>query len=76
MKQKRPAMATVVNFGVSFLHLRVTENIEKPIEDVIPKIKPRNELFSVFPTAIIIMPIVAINIETQTLREIFSLRNK
>ena len=31
--QKRPAIATVVNFGVSFLHLNVTENIEKPIED-------------------------------------------
>ena len=26
IKQKRPATATVVNFGVSFLHLSVTEN--------------------------------------------------
>ena len=30
-KQNSPAIATVVNFGVSFLHLRVTENTEKPI---------------------------------------------
>ena len=30
MKQNRPAIATVVNFGVSFLHRRLTENIEKP----------------------------------------------
>ena len=36
--QNRPATATVVNFGVSFLHLNVTENIEKPIDEVIPKI--------------------------------------
>ena len=33
-KQNNPAIATVVNFGVSFLHLSVTENTEKPIEDV------------------------------------------
>ena len=45
-KQKRPAIATVVNFGVSFLHLRETEKTEKPIEEVIPKIKPITEFFS------------------------------
>ena len=48
-KQNKPAIATVVNFGVSFLHLRVTENTEKPIEDASPKIKPIIEFFSVFP---------------------------
>ena len=48
MKQNNPAIATVVNFGVSFLHLKVTENTEKPIEDVIPKAKPISEFFSVF----------------------------
>ena len=37
MKQNKPATATVVNFGVSFLHLKVTEKIENPIDDVSPK---------------------------------------
>ena len=76
MKQNNPAIATVVNFGVSFLHLKVTENTEKPIEDVIPKAKPISEFFSVFPKAIIIIPMVATIIEIQTLSVIFSFRNK
>ena len=75
-KQNNPATATVVNFGVSFLHLKVTEKTEKPIDDVIPKTKPNKEFFSVFPNAIIIIPIVAIKIDIQTFKEIFSLRNK
>tara|TARA_B100001057_G_C22306077_1_gene740188 strand:+ start:385 stop:627 length:243 start_codon:yes stop_codon:yes gene_type:complete len=54
----------------------VTEKIEKPIEDAIPKAKPIKEFFSLFPNAIIIIPIVAINIEIQTLIEIFSFKNK
>ena len=54
-KQNNPAIATVVNFGVSFLHLSVTENTEKPIEDVSPKTNPNKEFFSVLPKAIIIM---------------------
>jgi len=29
-KQNKPAIATVVNVGVCFLHLRLTEKIEKP----------------------------------------------
>jgi hypothetical protein len=76
MEQKKPEKATVVNFGVSFFHLNVTEKTEKPIEDVIPNIIPSKELFSVFPNAIIIMPIVAMKIDTQTLSEIFSFKNK
>ena len=76
MKQNNPAIATVVNFGVSFLHLKVTENTEKPIEDVIPKAKPISEFFSVLPTAIIIIPMVATIIEIQTLSVIFSFKNK
>ena len=32
MVQKIPAIATVVSFGVSFLHLKLTENIENPNE--------------------------------------------
>ena len=75
-KQKKPAIATVVNFGVSFLHLKVTENTEKPIEEVIPNIKPITEFFSELPSAIIIIPIVAKNIEIQTFNEIFSFKNK
>ena len=74
--QNNPAIATVVNLGVSFLHLSVTEKTEKPIDEVIPKIKPTKEFFSVFPKAIIIMPIVAIIIAIHTLIEIFSFKNK
>ena len=75
-KQNKPAIATVVNLGVSFLHLKVTENIEKPIEEVMPKINPTIEFFSLFPTAIIIIPIVAINIETHTFKLIFSFKKR
>ena len=75
-KQNKPATATVVNLGVSFLHLRVTENTEKPIDDVIPKRNPIKEFFSVFPTAIMIIPIVAKKIDTHTFKEIFSFKNK
>ena len=72
--QKKPAKATVVNFGVSFFHLKVTEKTEKPIEAVIPKISPNKEFFSVLPRAIIIIPTVAINIAIQTLSEILSFK--
>ena len=75
-KQKKPEKATVVNFGVSLLHLNDTEKTEKPIDEVIPKIKPIKESFPVFPKAITVIPMVAINIATQTLAEIFSFKNK
>ena len=75
-KQKKPEKATVVNFGVSVLHLKVTEKTENPIDESIPKIKPTAELDPELPKAIIIIPIVAIKMEIQTLNEIFSLRNK
>jgi len=75
-KQKKPAKATVVNFGVSFLHLNVTEKTEKPIEEVMPNISPNKDFLSVLPIAIIIIPIVAINIAIQTFKDIFSFRNK
>ena len=76
IKQKKPEKATVVNFGVSVLHLKVTEKTENPIDDNIPKINPITELDPELPKAIIIIPTVAINIEIQTFSEIFSLRNK
>ena len=75
-KQKKPAKATVVNFGVSFLHLKVTEKTEKPIEEVKPKTKPISDFSPVFPIAIIMIPTDAIIIDIQTLREIFSLKKR
>ena len=76
VKQKKPANATVVNLGVSFLHLKDTEKTENPIEEVIPKTKPRTEALAVFPKAIITIPTVAITIAIQTFKEILSLKNK
>ena len=74
--QKIPEKATVVNFGVSFFHLKVTEKTEKPIEEVMPNTKPNKEFFSTLPNAIIIIPTVAIKIDIQTLSDIFSFKNK
>ena len=74
IKQKKPEKATVVNFGVSVLHLKVTEKTENPNDEVIPKIRPIKEFSPVFPKAIIIIPIVAINIDIQTLNEICSFK--
>ena len=75
-KQTNPAIATVVNLGVSFLHLRLIENTENPIEEVIPKIKPITEFFSVLSKAIISMPTVAMKIDIHTFKVIFSFKNK
>ena len=47
-KQNKPAKATVVNFGVSLFHLKVTEKTEKPIEEVIPNINIWNDFFNWF----------------------------
>ena len=76
IQQNIPAKATVVNFGVSFLHLNDTENIEKPKADTRPKTKPMNELFPSLPKLIIKIPIDAKDIEIHTPRAILSLRNK
>ena len=76
IKQKKPAKAVVVNLGVSFRHLKVTENTEKPIEEVIPKTKPIKDVSVLLPTAIIPIPNVAITIDIQTFKEIFSFKNK
>ena len=75
-QQNTPAIATVVNLGVSFFHLKLTENIENPKADASPNIKPAIEFFSVLPTAITTIPIVAIPMDTQTPKEIFSFKNK
>ena len=74
--QIKPAIATVVNFGVSGLHLSDTEKTEKPTADRIPNKRPKIEPLLVLPNAIIIIPIVAIIIAIQTLNEILSFKNK
>ena len=75
-KQKRPAKATVVNLGVSFLQRNETEKTEKPTEEVKPKTNPIKEFWPELPIAIINIPTVAIKIAIQTLIEIFSFKNK
>ena len=75
-KQKSPERATVVNLGVSFLHRKVTEKIEKPMEDVIPNTKPNRDVFPVLPIAIIIIPIVARIIAIHTFKLILSLKKR
>ena len=47
IKQNNPPNPTVVNFGVSFFHLKVTAKIEKPNEDIRPHIIPKRSLISV-----------------------------
>ena len=76
MQQNNPDNATVVNFGVFFLHLKVTEKIEKPNAEARPKISPMREFFSVFPNAITHMPKAATIIDIQTVKEILSFKNK
>ena len=76
MAQNKPAIATVVNLGVSFLHLKETEKTEKPIAETMPKTKPTKDPLSVLPKAIMIIPMAAIIIAIQTFNEIFSFKNK
>ena len=75
IQQNKPASATVVNFGVLFLHLKVTEKIEKPTAEARPKIRPGNVFFSALPNAITAIPNVATKIDIHTVKEIFSFKN-
>ena len=75
-KVNKPAKATVVNFGVSFLHLNETEKTENPVADIIPYINPSIVPFEEGPNPIIIIPIAATIIDIQTFKEIFSFKNK
>ena len=75
-QQNKPAIATVVNFGVSFLHLKEIEKTEKPTEDAIPKTKPVKEFLPVLSNDIIIIPIAATAIAIQTFKLIVSFKNK
>ena len=72
----KPAIATVVNFGVSFLHLNDTEKTEKPIAEAIPNNNPISVPEEKLPIPIMIIPNVANIIAIHTLREIFSCKNK
>ena len=57
--QNIPANATVVNFGVSFLHRNETEKTEKPVAEIKPNNKPNKDPSLVLPKAIIIIPTAA-----------------
>ena len=76
IQQNIPAKATVVNLGVSFLHLSETEKIENPKADARPNINPLIDPKEKVPNAIMTIPAEATNIAIQTLAEIFSFRNK
>ena len=76
MQQNKPAIATVVNLGVSFRHLNDTEKTENPSAETKPKTNPLIDSNESLPSAIIIMPIEATIIAIQTLVDIFSFKNK
>ncbi len=75
-QQNKPAIATVVNFGVSFLHRRETENTENPKAEAKPNNNPKKEFDPVVSIAIIPIPKVAINIDIHTFIDISSFKNK
>ncbi len=75
-KQKSPAIATVVNLGVSFRHLKDTENIEKPNAEISPKISPGKEFCAVLSYAITAIPKAATIIDIHTVKEICSFGKK
>ena len=72
--QKRPPIATVVNFGVFFRHLRVTVYPANPSEDNSPFIKPNNVPPFLLSNDINIIPIAAIEIENNVGFDIFSFK--
>ena len=76
IQQNNPANATVVNFGVSFLHLSETENIEKPIAEISPNTSPGKVFCSELSNAIMHIPAAATIIAIHTVIEIFSFKNK
>ena len=69
-----PATDTVVNFGVSFLHLKLTEKIANPKADNKPNPNPVKVPILVLLRAIITIPIAASIIENHVLIEIFSFK--
>ena len=59
MVQKIPAIATVVNFGVFFFHLRETVNPAKPNDEINPVTKPNTVPVSLLSNDINITPAAA-----------------
>ena len=71
-QQNKPAIATVVNFGVSFLQRRETENTENPKAEAKPNNNPIREFFPVASKAMIPIPKAAIAIDIHTFIDILS----
>ena len=74
MTQKFAEMATVVNFGVFFLHLRETVNPAKPNDESNPLTKPNTVPVSLLSNDINITPAAAIIIAINVVFEIFSFK--
>ena len=74
MAQKIPAMATVVNFGVFFLHLRETVNPAKPNDEINPLTKPNSVPSPLLSNDINITPATAIVMAIKVDVEIFSFK--
>jgi hypothetical protein len=74
--QNKPAIATVVNLGVFFFHLNVTEKIEKPTAEASPNNNPVKDPKDTLPKAIIATPIEATTIDIQTPNEICSFKKR
>ena len=74
MEQKIPAMATVVNFGVFFFHLRETVNPAKPNDEINPLTKPNTVPVSLLSNDINITPAAAIVMAINVVFEIFSFK--
>ncbi len=74
--QNKPATATVVNFGVSFLHLNEIEKTENPNADISPINSPNNVPILLLFKAINIIPIAAIIVDVRVVVEIFSFKIK
>ena len=74
MTQKIAEMATVVNFGVFFLHLRETVNPAKPNDESNPLTKPNNVPVSLLSNDINIIPAAAIIMAINVVFEIFSFK--
>ena len=68
--QIKPARETVVNCGVSFLHLSEIEKIEKPIAETKPNKSPIVDPKEALPKAIMPKPIVAVKMAIQTFKDI------
>ena len=73
-EQKIPAIATVVNFGVFFLHLRETVNPAKPNDESNPLINPNNVPSPLLSSDINIIPAAATVIAMNVVFEIFSFK--